>query len=569
MKTFVCLLTLLGHVSCEFWLQILHTNDIHSRFDEIDEHSGSCSAERAARKKCYGGFARLKTAVDSVAKAAKECGIPTLHVNCGDNFSGTPFYNLFGWKIVAEIIDKLGIDVMTLGNHEFDEGVRNLTSYLKAIKTPVVCSNLNLSAEQGLVPVLPMSKVLTVEGRKIGIVGYLTPTTMQTSRTEGVQILPEVEHVRAEAQRLKAAGVDIIVALGHSEFFVDLKVAREVEEVSVVVGAHSHTFLYTPRDEHSQPSTESPTSLYPYNVTHESGKLVPVVQAYAYSKYLGQLRIKFNDDGQVLEATGNPILLDGSFEKDREIDEQISIWRKDVDKHYNAVQGYSRVSLLKSNFSSGEFESTFGNLLTDAVIDQAVEMARIKSLPSWTHASIAMWHQGAVRTAICYRKCIKGITLADIRTTLPFDDELVEVAVRGSTIRRMLEFAVTAYNHNLRDYHLRYFMHVSGLRVVFDFSQRPQKRVRSVEALCTECRIPKFEPLVDERVYFIIVLAYLMQYGHEGYGIREEYINMTRLGVTDSEVLIRYLKKNQIVYPKMDGRITAVGFTPKELFSYY
>jgi len=67
----------------------------------------------------------------------------------------------------------------SLGNHEFDDGVKDVESFIRNITIPVVASNLDLTYEPALAsePNLMKSKVLTVNGRKIGIIGYLTPDT--------------------------------------------------------------------------------------------------------------------------------------------------------------------------------------------------------------------------------------------------------------------------------------------------------------------------------------------------------------------------------------------------------
>lgn len=59
-----------------------------------------------------------------------------------------------------------------------------------------------------------------------------------------------MSYIRAEARRLKAAGIKIIIALGHSGFDADVKIAKEIEEISIVVGAHSHSLLHTPKGNH-------------------------------------------------------------------------------------------------------------------------------------------------------------------------------------------------------------------------------------------------------------------------------------------------------------------------------
>ena len=116
----------------------------------------------------------------------------------------------------------------------------------------------------------------------------------------------EIESVNKEAKKLKAEGVKIIIALGHSGFTIDQKIAREVPDIDVVVGGHSNTFLFTGSD---YPSIEKPVGPYPTIVKQPNGKKVPVVQAYAYSKYLGYLNLTFNSNGDLISYEGKPILL--------------------------------------------------------------------------------------------------------------------------------------------------------------------------------------------------------------------------------------------------------------------
>ena len=103
--------------------------------------------------------------------------------------------------------------------------------------------------------------------------------------------------------------MNIIIAVGHSGFKKDMEIAKHVPLVDVVVGGHSNTFLYTG----TPPSNEVPVGLYPTIVVQSSGKKVPVVQAYAYTKYLGHLDLVFGDNGVLKGWSGKPILLDHSY----------------------------------------------------------------------------------------------------------------------------------------------------------------------------------------------------------------------------------------------------------------
>ena len=74
--------------------------------------------------------------------------------------------------------------------------------------------------------------------------------------------------------------------------------AAEVEDVDIIVGGHSHTFLFSGEQ---PPSIEVPSGPYPTYVTNSFGKVVPVVQVYCYTKYLGHLELNF--DQQVIYRT--------------------------------------------------------------------------------------------------------------------------------------------------------------------------------------------------------------------------------------------------------------------------
>lgn len=83
-------------------------------------------------------------------------------------------------------------------------------------------------------------------------------------------------------------GVKVIIALGHSGYILDMEIAKKCPLVDVVVGGHSHSFLYSGNQTHP----EQAVGPYPTVVTQASGKRVPVVQAYAYTKYMGELKLK-------------------------------------------------------------------------------------------------------------------------------------------------------------------------------------------------------------------------------------------------------------------------------------
>nr|CAD7456965.1 unnamed protein product [Timema tahoe] len=299
-----------GGDAANFEIILLHTNDMHARFEQTTALSSRCTDADAEANRCYGGMARVASEVRKIrARAASGEGPNVLFLNAGDTYQGTVWYTFHKWRIVARFINLLAFDAISLGNHEFDDGVSGLIPFLNNVTCPVLASNLDLS-EEPLLAATPLanSTILVVNGTRIGVIGYLTPDTKELSKSEKVKYIDEVDAIKLEADKLKNQGINILIALGHSGFRKDIQIATEVPDIDVVIGGHTNTFLYTG----DQPDLEVPESLYPHVVTQPSGRKVYVVQAYAYTKYLGQLDLEFDEHGEVISHKGNPILLDSS-----------------------------------------------------------------------------------------------------------------------------------------------------------------------------------------------------------------------------------------------------------------
>lgn len=253
-----------------------------------------------------------------------------------------------------------------MGNHEFDGGPEGLVPFLNNVSFPVVAANLDFTNEPGLRTAerLRKSVVLFAKGRKIGVIGYLTPETVDLAQPGKVKFQDEVSALRYEAKLLKSEGCDIIIALGHSGFEMDKKIGREVEDVDLVIGGHTNTFLYNG----PQPDSEIPEGPYPYVVEQSNGRKVYVVQAFAYTKYLGDLTIDFDSRGEITRIEGQPILIDSNVPKALDVENELNTWLVAV-KNWTAVEvGQSKVLLDGNDKNCRLHECNFGNLLTDAMI---------------------------------------------------------------------------------------------------------------------------------------------------------------------------------------------------------
>ena len=208
--TLTLILTFLSAV-CSLKLTIVHVNDLHSHFEEINVQTGRCHSEEAAAGKCYGGMARMFTAIKQL-KAERE---NMIFLNAGDFYQGTIWYTMFKYEPVVEFGNMLNYTAMGLGNHDFDDGAVGLDPYLQLANYPLLAANIDETVAQNL-PTLDIAKshIEMIGDVKVGIIGYITEDTPYISSPDSnFDFTSVVDTVRAEAQRLKVSSLLNIIEL--------------------------------------------------------------------------------------------------------------------------------------------------------------------------------------------------------------------------------------------------------------------------------------------------------------------------------------------------------------------
>ncbi|KOC68565.1 Protein 5NUC [Habropoda laboriosa] len=481
-------------------LKIVHTNDMHSRFEQTSKWSTVCVKRDIEAGNCYGGFARIATLV----REARKSSIPCIFLNAGDTYQGSTWFTVYKWKVVSKFLNLLAPNATSLGNHEFDDGVNGLIPFIENAAFPVLTSNMDLSRQPNLAATkLQKSTVLTVNGVKIGVIGYLTSETKILSQSENVIFLDEVESIRKEAGILKEQGVRILIALGHSGFEVDKKIAREVEDIDIVIGGHTNTFLYNGE----QPDAEVPEGLYP----------TVVRQAADILKELEEMRGAI--DNISLTEVGNTRVL---------------------------LEGGSKVCRRR--------ECNIGNLITDAMIDYNVK--EYAGRTGWTDTAIAFHNGGSIRSSITRANDDK-VTMGDILTVLPFHNTIIKVSMTGELIKSVLEWSVYNLEINNTANLDGAFLQFSGLQVIYDLTQPKNSKVVSVQVLCALCSIPMYNELQKNENYSVL-LPDFMQSGGDGYSMLKD-LQAVPIGGTTDEALVEYLKRHSPVHPGVEWRITFVN----------
>jgi len=394
-------------------ITVLHTNDFHSRFEPISKYDSGCSTEDNAEGKCFGGYARLVTAIAD----ARSRNPNALLVDGGDQFQGSLFYTYYKGKAAAEMMNTLKYDGMTVGNHEFDDGPEVLAGFMSAVGFPVLMSNADVSEEPALADVLKKSTVITKGNTQIGLIG-LTPedTPELASPGKNITFSDPVAAVQAEVDRLTAEGIDKIIVLSHSGYRVDMMVAEKTTGVDVIVGGHSNTLLSNTNEKAKGP--------YPTMVGDTA-----VVQAYAYGKYLGELSVTFDDDGVITAATGEPLLIDGEVVEDEGTLARVAEMAEPLEEIRNKVVAES-ASVIEGNREVCRVqECEMGNLIADAMLDRVADQG----------VTIALMNSGGIRASMDAGE----VTMGEVLSVLPFQNTLSTFEISGADVIAALENGVS------------------------------------------------------------------------------------------------------------------------------
>ncbi|XP_037883878.1 apyrase-like [Glossina fuscipes] len=335
-----------------FPLTIAHINDFHARFEETDVEGGTCDPG----DKCIGGLARVIRTIKTIFREQREKNIHPLYINAGDNFQGTPWYSVGGWKVTSQLMNIKPPDVMVLGNHEFDNGIDGLVPFLENINSQVVVTNMDATDEPEIRGKYLPSAIVTRDKRKIGVIGVIMEQAKDRSKTGKLKFRNESEAIVETAKKLKEnRGVNIIIVVSYVGFDVDKVIAEHTgSDVDIIVGGHSHTFLYTG----TPPGPEEPEDNYPYVYDHPSGNKVLIVQAACHAKYVGNLTVFFDKDGKVAKYEGAPIYMDSDVEKDKNVLQAMKPWKEIInEKLKNGITDENEADEKDSDESSKKEEN--------------------------------------------------------------------------------------------------------------------------------------------------------------------------------------------------------------------
>ncbi|XP_070496322.1 apyrase-like [Chironomus tepperi] len=521
----------------EIELSLIHINDFHARFEETNNQSLPC----LEGQQCIGGYARMATVVRQLQRNRDH----SIFLNAADNFQGTVWYSLFRYNVTAHFLNLLPADAITIGNHEFAHNVEGLVPLLRELNSPVVAANIDDSNEPQIQNLYRKSVVIVRRRRRIGIIGAIYRRTSDIAMTGRLRFTDEVQAIREEAQRLKNQGINIIIALTHCGLTEDTRIAEEVGDlVDIVVGGHSHSFLFNPQGTQFPGLDTVTAGPYPIVVhpRNDRNRQVLVVQAFAFARYVGDLRVVFDINGNVKRFRGNPIYLGPNVAKDPQIEAELVPWRERVNESSHRVIGSTNVDLMNSNCWAGE--CALGSFTVDGIV------AETQLLHPELVIRSGFIHAGGMRTSFP----IGPITYGDVMTFFPFGNTFDILELNGTALMAVFEHAV-ARSWSETEFIPADMLQISGIQVTINRGMPSGSRVVSLRM---QNENNQFEDVILDQFYEVVVPSFLA-HGGDGFVMIPENKRNHRTGMFDVDLMESHVERMSPINYVVDGRIVMMG----------
>ncbi len=398
-------------------LTLLHSNDMHGDF--LAEHIDD---------KLVGGISLLSGYINRVRQEEKN----VIYAIAGDMFRGSIIDSEFLGISTIQIMNMLGPDIVTLGNHEVDYGVAHLLFLEKCAEFPIINANLHIKTNHSRL--FKPYHIIEIDGMKILFIGILTEIVLQQCKTDGligsfVNIEDAVEEIGKICNTYNAIDIDFTVLLTHIGFEEDKHLASLLDPawgVDLIIGGHSHTFMTEP--------------------TVVNG--IPIAQAGTGTDQIGRFDILIDtDENRIDSYTWQSVPInETTCPRDTSIADLILNYKTRTDDKYGKIiTRFVRQLTHPDRFRETELGDLFSDVLCDAL---GVDVFLLGS------GSIRNEQLGPV------------VTKGDLRECFPYDDAVHMIYVTGAQLKHMLLRMLR--DEAFRGDHTEFYQLSRGLVVEYD-----------------------------------------------------------------------------------------------------
>jgi 5'-nucleotidase len=476
--------------SCPVRVTLLQVNDVY-QFQPV---------ERGA----WGGLARVSTLRKRIMKESPH----TLFLLAGDTISPSVESITYQGRQMIDAWNAVGLDYSTFGNHEFDFGPDVLRQRVAESNFRWLGANVIDKKTGKPFAGTPLFEVREFGGVKVGIFGLVLPETKTTSRPGAdLDFRGFCETAREVIPQMRAAGANTIVALTHLYMREDKELARCAPGIDLILGGHEHTLLQS------------------------SSAGVPIFKMTADGRELGRFDLMIDSrTGRVISMDWQIIPVNSEVEDDPAFAPVMAKYGEKL-KEMSVTVGSSTVALEARSAVSRTEETNVANFVGDA-------------FRRATGADVALVNGGSIRadTVISAGE----LTLRDVLSVLPFNNDLTMIEVTGETLRAALENGVSQSGGSAEPGR---FAQVSGMTYAYDLTLPAGKRVTEVTVAG--------RPLDPKRTYKLVTSQYVAD-GGDGYAMLKGRPNLIKEKLVDSEVLRRAIAEAKVISPRVEGRVRRV-----------
>ncbi|GAA3533182.1 bifunctional metallophosphatase/5'-nucleotidase [Zobellella aerophila] len=538
-----------------FTLTVAHINDTHSHFDAIP---GQLQFEGRSLFTRFGGHPRLLARADQLRRQAEADDQSLLFVHGGDAWQGTGYFKLNNGAMNADVLSRMELDAMALGNHEFDLDNARLAAFIERLSFPVLAANLDasedpdLAGQENLKPYV-LYAFNGVEKRRldsledadddpvVAVMGLVLEDMPDISPQIGaLRFGQEVAGAQQTVDALQAMGVNKIVAITHLGLERDQRLAREVNGIDLIVGGHSHTLmgdfsnLGLARGERYAQQIGNPDG---------QGKTC-VVQAGQYAQAMGQVAITFDGQGQLTACDGqNTLLADNRFYGDIRQQPQDRLDKQAEGRVRNFVKAQPNIALVEEDAALREhidgqyrpaLEQAYGDLIgqvpatlqhvrlpgEDGSDSHGSKVAPLVAASQlyWVnrpevqaltgrHIDFALVGAGSVRNNLEQGEFREGNASLEL---LPFGNALSLLSLTGQQVAALL---IDVVNQSLPEgAHTGKFPYSSGLRYQFNETQPGKGYIGQLEYLADG----QWQRIQPNKLYHVVMSSYSAS-GNDGW----------------------------------------------------
>ena len=549
-------------------IKIIHINDTHSH---LEPYFNNLMINNIKTSFPLGGFPHILFKIKSIKKDNPN----SLVLHAGDAFQGTLYFTKYKGLADLKFLNKMSIDAMVTGNHEFDIDSKTLYNYINKAEFPLLAANIDVSKDKYLKGLIKPYIIKEINGHKYGIIGLITKGTVFISNPdESIKFNDEKKSLIKTINQLKEKNINKIIVLSHIGYLNDIDIAKQVKDIDIIVGGHSHTLL----GDFKKFGLESEGS-YPTVKKDPAGNKVCIVQSWEWAKVIGVLDIYFNKNGTVKSCTGKPFIpVSSQISRENKEGKWYRLKDKEKEEVIKIVNKLSGISFIEPDNESLEllkgFTSSINDLKTTIIAKVIDDLPHIrqpwakhyttgkklikgsfvaplvtksmlwKAYQVGFHVDIAVQNAGNIRTDLN----AGDLAVDKVYELLPFENTLVALKLKGSEILESLEKAMSLGSAA--------YPYLSGARIKIDKNRPNGKFIVKLELNMGQ---DKWKIIDENKEYSIITNSFIANGGDLYDLFKKAKSTHNDLGFITAEIFMEYVSALKEVRPVKNTGITCLN----------